>query len=452
MPMEKRWVLLGFVLIVLLPLLSAQGDTGALSPEGPATVGNPVSDPEDYIEVLESVGDEDQGLVSSMIDKVKDFISPVSSRVMLPLPGEPIMHSQLCTPTPATISNLYRISFLAAAAGLMFIAFMYVLGKAFETKKWVDYAKNELFEMTLTIIVVLLIMVPLLMIMGCVNPFQPGVSIYQAAFAYPKDIISSVTMTSVIIYWINAFLQNVLQVKVVQNIFAGFSGSLGVGGDDPSFGSLSQAGMILVMVTGLASLMAYIHELVTYGFIAYLLPVGIVMRLFAPTRRIGGTIIGLVFGMAILMPFLMAIGHSVIAVNYFPLYYNIAEKRIDSQHDLIPRIKSFVVELITLDAVTYAEGDLHFTEGTSINEYGDPVENPELQSRNPGIFGFLMGMISGTLVKIMGMLMLITGSGVLCFGGTIYPLIVSIILISGVKYMSSVFGEEIDVSNLTRLV
>ncbi|MCX6774023.1 MAG: hypothetical protein NTY68_03455, partial [Candidatus Micrarchaeota archaeon] len=373
--MEKRNI---FALVMFSLLLFSCSHAQTTTP-GTVTPNTP-ADPSVYSDLLSNSGD----IVGNMLDLVLNF----TAEMTFPLPGvwdsgDPIMQKEMCTPTLNAILNMFMIGgdistipFLAAAAGLMFIAFIYLLGKVFENKKWVDYSKNELFEMAMTIVVVLLILVPFLKVMGCVDLFHGGGTTYQEAFAYPKDIISSVTLMSVTIYTINAFLQNMLKVKVTQSIFAGFSGSLGIGGDDPSFGSLSQAGMILVMVTGLASLMAYIHELVTYGFVAYLLPIGIIMRFFAPTRKIGGTIIGLVFGMAVLMPIMLAIGHSVIAVNFFPLHYDIQSKLILPNANLnpLPAIKDGLTRLFTFNAISSAQEDASVAEGVSNDAYGNPVE------------------------------------------------------------------------------
>jgi len=440
-----------FALAIFLLLSLAFAQDPGTSP----TSDYPIAPGEDYIGPLSVI----EGMIGSMFDSVMQLIS--NSKLMFPLPGDAIMDKEVCHATGNAIldmfmigGDLYRISFMAAAAGAMFIAFIYILGKAFENKKWVDYSKNELFEIGITIVVVLLILVPLIKVIGCVNMFdRTGMSsTYQAAFAYPKDIIGSVTIMSVVLYSINAIMQNILNVKVVQNVFAGLSGSLGVGGDDPSFGSLSQAGMILVVVTGLASLMAYLHEFVTYGFIAYLLPLGIILRFFAPTRKIGGTIIGLVFGMAVLLPFMLAIGHSVIAVNFFPVFMDLGHDPPQLTSPFLIAIKGNVTKLFMFDAAASAQEDAHFTEGVAYDEYGNPVEKPELAAANPNLLSFLFGIMADAIGTIMSLLVLASGGGVLCFGGTIYPLIVSVILISGVKYISGALGEEIDVSNLTRLV
>jgi|GEM_PF-6019832 len=418
--------------------------------------------------------------ITSMFNGLINQVMIIVANSLLPLPGDAIMQSKMCAATGNSLLDvfvfnvdIFSLSLLAAVAGVMFIAFMFMLGKLLDNKRWVEYAKNELFEIGVTIFVVLVLLLPLMKVIGCYNPFEPGVSTYQAAFAYPKDILASLSLFSVGLYLINGVGQKlILGTQIAQSVFVQSTGGFGSGGDDATLGTSSNAGMIVVVTSGLASLMAYIHELVTYGFVAYLLPLGLILRFFAPTRRIGGTLIALTFGMGVLVPFMFAIGHSVIAKNYFPVYYEPGAGALGGVPT--PNLKvlttgfSGLAERFAALALTdAAASDSQNTFGNSAYNVTDNgqglADNPNLYGQSPagaqdsqgGLVGlvqklmYLVFSFFGTMFEI---LVLTSGGGVLCFGGTIYPLIVSIILISGVKYMSSTLGEEIDVSNLSRLI
>ena len=422
--------------------------------------------------------------VTDIFDRLISQVMLIVAKSMVPLPGPALMDTYMCSSTGNAIldtvvfkPDIFSLSMLAAVAGVMFVAFIFMLGKLFENKKWVEYAKNELFEIAVTIFVVLVLLLPLMKIMGCYNPFEAGVSTYQAAFAYPKDIMASLSLFSVALYLINGVGQKlILGTQIAQSVFVQSTGGFGSGGDDATLGTSSNAGMIVVVTCGLASLMSYIHELVTYGFVAYLLPLGLILRFFAPTRRIGGTLIALTFGMGVLVPFLFAIGHSVIAKNFFPVYYepdsgplggtitpNFKMLKSDTASGFSMLAERFAALGLTGAAAADSESTYQNQAYTSTGNGQDLAQNQNLngqatagdQNSGSGLWNFiskLFFLVFSFFGSMFAILVLTTGGGVLCFGGTIYPLVVSVILISGVKYMSSTLGEEIDVSNLSRLM
>jgi hypothetical protein len=466
MAIMERKAVCAFALLVLLSAV-------AFAQQAP---DDPLNSPAAY--------EETKGLFGSLFDSMAGIIG----NSLFPLPKEALMHTYMCAPTGNSLLDIFAfnpgilsLSALAAAAGVLFISFIFMLGKLMDNKKWVEYARSELFEIGITVLVVLVLLVPIMKVIGCYNPFEPGISTYQAAFAYPKDILSSVSILSVALYIVNGCLQKlVLGIEVVQSVWVQASGGLGSGGDDATFGTTSNAGMIVVVVSGLASLMAYLHELVTYGFVAYLLPLGLALRFFAPTRRIGGTMIALTFGMGILVPFMFAIGHSVIAKNYFPLYYDanpltsnklycmplqagghlcfgLVKSAFQAGGAAIENVGSYLsgklaaMSLIDIASTEATDSYVSGSFGTTANGEG-LYETPAISGGQEALMAKTQTGFFGLIGTIVEVLLVSTGGGILCFGGTIYPLIVSVVLISGVKYMSSTLGEEIDVTNLTRLI
>jgi hypothetical protein len=418
------------------------------------------------------------GIVSDAYASLMDKIMSTVAASVLPLPGHALMNDAMCASTGNSLldtvvfkAEIFSLSALAAVAGAMFLAFVFILGKIMDNKKWVEYAKNELLEMGITIFVVLIILLPMMKVIGCYNVFEPGTTTYEAAFAYPKDILASLTPFSIGLYLVNAVGQNlILRIQVVQNVFVQSAGGFGAASEDATLGTSSTAGMAIVVTSALASLMAYLHEFVTYGFMVYLLPLGLVLRFFPPTRRIGGTIIALTFGMGILVPFMFAIGHSVIAKGYFPFYYDISGSAGLQQgcfkvpgteicantHILengMSELSGRFAALSMANAETASLQDTHLNEATAETpDGGTRYETTASVANEPWFIAKLFSMLLSSIAVVFQIMVLSSGGGVLCFGGTIYPLIVSIILINGVKYMSSTLGEEIDVSNLSRLI
>lgn len=409
------------------------------------------------------------GSVTNMFNSLIGQAMTIVANSLLPLPGDAIMQSKMCASTGNSIldvvafrMDIFSLSLLAAVAGVMFVAFIFMLGKVLDNRNWVEYAKNELFEIAVTIFVVLILLLPLMKVMGCYNPFEAGVSTYQAAFAYPKDIMASLTLFSIGLYLVNGVGQNlILKTEIAQSVFVQSTGGFGSGGDDATLGTSSSAGMIVVVTSGLASLMSYLHELVTYGFVAYLLPLGLVLRFFAPTRRIGGTLIALTFGMGVMVPFLFAIGHSVIAKNYFPVYYEPGSGALGGIPTPNPKVltsgfkglaERFAALALTDAAASDAQNTYQGQSYTATDSGQALADNQNLWGGAGGFIAQIFSLILSFFGAMFEIIVLTSGGGVLCFGGTIYPLIVSIILISGVKYMSSTLGEEIDVSNLSRLI
>jgi hypothetical protein len=413
--------------------------------------------------------------VSGTFATLMNNIMAIVASSVVPLPGDALMHNAMCSATGNSLldafafkAEIFSLSALAAAAGAMFIAFIFMLGKLMDNKNWVEYAKNELLEIGITIFVVLVLLLPLMKIVGCYNVFEPGTTTYQAAFAYPKDILASLTPFGIGLYLINGVGQNlIMRIEVVQNIFVQSAGGFGAASEDATLGTSSTAGMLVVVTSALASLMAYLHEFVTYGFVAYLLPLGLMLRFFAPTRRIGGSLIALTFGMGILVPFMFAIGHSVIAKNYFPFYYEIGNNpthclmvpgtQICANTNVLERgmgtLSDKFAALSMANAAAASSQESQLNAGTAETDEGEAnYETAESVANEPGLIARLLSLLFAFVGTVFEIMVLSSGGGVLCFGGTVYPLFVSVILINGVKYMSSTLGEEIDVSNLSRLI
>ncbi len=172
----------------------------------------------------------------------------------------------------------------------------------------------------------------------------------------------------------------------------------------------------------------FVLDFSTYALITFYFPIGIILRSFTPTRRIGGTIIGLVLGLVLVFPFLIILNGAVafsIWPNVNPFSFT------DSDWD---NLKNF-----TTGSFTGMFGSL-----TGISDLANPFN----------FFYAINQLIGGTFGAIIGFVIFffMRSAGAAFFIGLFFPALNTLLLVTTVRYITKSLGEEIDVTNLTRLI
>lgn len=168
----------------------------------------------------------------------------------------------------------------------------------------------------------------------------------------------------------------------------------------------------------------FVLDFSTYAFITFYLPMGIILRSFAPTRKIGGTIIGLVLGLVLVFPFLIVLNGAVaFSVNLF----------------------------------NFAEGDLDILEDFAAGSFGTLSDSFTRISDLGNLFNFfyMINQVVGTLFgAIIGFVIFffLRSAGAAFLIGLFFPALNTLLLVTTVRYITKALGEEMDVTNLTRLV
>ncbi len=374
----------------------------------------------------------------------------------LPLPIESLMATHVC---PAVLfpSSVMMPILLAMGASLFLIVFIYMMAKIFGFRNWELYAKSELVELFLTTLLILLVVYPIIKILCGVDITGDG-NIFQTGKYYFYEVTVNAEIAGTVIQFFYTLFSAVAYTSITEAVFAGIRGGRPFEGIFSTIKPLfSNIALGVGLSISLNAAFTYLYEFVTYGFFKYLLPIGLVARAFTPTRKIGGTIIGLTLGMIIFIPLLFSIGHLVnkslapiyitrggsVVIN--PSYYGVL--------GLLTTQVSSYGELVQALHDVLAKGHYDVRSPTDPNNPSEPNKtygHIDEQLGNLSImFKVVIALIFAVLV-LVGPYIKMAVFGI--FASMLFPVIMSIIAVAGVKFISGVFGQELDVTNLTRLI
>jgi hypothetical protein len=187
----------------------------------------------------------------------------------------------------------------------------------------------------------------------------------------------------------------------------------------------------LAFIINHAQLVVYLFSL--QAFLNFYLPLGIFLRSFTPTRRLGGTLIAVALVFLIVFPALSTITYS--------LFYHRSGGPLMSFGSLLSDYF----------------GD--FTGGfqDSFSEFYETNFNSGdggVMDLVSGVFGGLGDLLKAFVGKVF-LLLFIVPMSMVSFAfvvGFIIPAINVIIFTAAAKAMSKAFGEEVDISSLTRMI
>ena len=219
-------------------------------------------------------------------------------------------------------------------------------------------------------------------------------------------------------------------VAVVTKYFAFVSGvtmysaPLGIGSNERPLESLGQMNsLIFIALSGFTTsflmlqLQMRMLDYLAFACIGYLFPMGIFFRCFEPTRSFGGTLLGISVSLFLFYPIIMVF-------NDYLMY-----SQID---DLTNSSKA---------ALAGSEGKIGAGSGLTGQNMADNMGN-----LNGAYFNtFSEGITGGFLFLIKPLMLYVIAAVVL-------PVINFIVLVEITRGATAFLGDEIDVSNLTRLI
>ena len=343
-------------------------------------------------------------------------------------------------------------SALAAAlvASAMLLTFIYILGVLLRNQNTINFVKFELHELFMSAILVGLIISAVSVMsslkVGFIIPHaEPTTTshvdvnsgLYNATQQYYIDTGSMITGWMTTDYLFGIWIDNLASTTP-------YSRPLGVGiVAAPLAGFASPLKQILYNVNTALSI-AYIintaqrivFEFSVYGFLNFYFPLGIILRSFTPTRRVGGALIAVGLGFLFILPFVTIINSQIVMTANSPtIGLNDALWGVDGNsgllHDFVPSLRR------SLSPAGQAGG---FTD-------------------------FLWNMTFGLLLNIGSLFQTFVGEmfayaflvplsivGIAFAVGYLLPALNILILVQCVKFMSRSLGEEIDITTLTRMV
>lgn len=320
------------------------------------------------------------------------------------------------------------ISVLALLASLMILVFLYMLAIILQNQGFIALVKVELYEF----IVTAAIFIVLFMLLGgvCnvktgwlfpdaghkvhVGPFQwistswYNESIYYSSTNYLTDFADYTLEIMSFQYLVYTFVDFVTTTEIAavpMGIGMNLKPTLGIGAVIKPVMNNAFTAELISVVTSYAQ--TYVLDYGSYGLLTYFLPLAFLMRSFVYTRRIGGTLIAIICVFLFIYPLLVIMTYSM--VNE-PL-----QGRLAYFEQFLSQLGLFKFSILLL--LKFALKWLWSAE-------------------------FLMSYALLTIPTV----------ATIFIGGVFIPLFNSIILITTARHLSKILGEEIDITNLTRMI
>jgi hypothetical protein len=261
-------------------------------------------------------------------------------------------------------------------------------------------------------------------------------TIYEASGMYFERLDRDMSGWLQMNYFINVYVDQVASVTP-------YARPLGVGlVASPMAGLASPLKQLLynmsvalsvAFIINFAQLAVYVFSLA--AFLNYYLPVGIFLRCFTPTRRLGGTIIGVAVAFIFIYP--------VITTLTYAMFYNPESGPLVTFNEMFSHYMNDVFGRDDPDNPVVSLYDQNLSEtGTGLIDM------------MTGAFGAIGRMLSNIVGGFFLMLLLLPMATIsMAFAiGFIMPTINIMIFTQAAKGLSKSFGEEVDISSLTRMI
>lgn len=320
------------------------------------------------------------------------------------------------------------LSGAAIFASVAIITFLYLVNKFFQNAEGTGWAKIELYEVFVSVLIIMGVVVASnLACTAHASWLFPGTTlpaeynIYEGAVYYLEEFSSGIMHITTALYGFYSGLDLISSMKLTGR-------PLGIGTQvQPTAGlvatmkpGFTNAFNILITAFIINKVQIFLVFFVALGFLKYYLPLGLFLRSFTPTRRIGGTIIALCLGFLFVYPFLILMEGEM------------GLKTLRSSERLVGSFSSGVSGVAGEEMVGWWE-----------QSFGAM-----------GIFDFI-GRLGRSAIGVLAFgILYVAGNaaGYAFLVGLFFPAFNTLILVTTIRYLSRSMGEEIDVTNLTRLI
>ncbi|MCP4646942.1 MAG: hypothetical protein GY852_04295 [bacterium] len=348
--------------------------------------------------------------------------------------------SGVCPPVQESffIPDWQIILILAIGASASILALLYVFHHLVNNDAGKATVKLEIFELFTTVFIALVVIA--ILNASCIIPvgsvllfpqasnLDPAIlnlNAFDAAAFILEEFSTNLATAATVLHWIYIPFDFTTSMTLTQRplgMGTEYQPTAGLGAVmKPVFiNSLQMISVGFIMVRAQLLML----DFVTFAMLKYYLPLGILMRAFAPTRRIGGTLIGLTLGLVLIYPYLIIMnGITIFSMNPF-------------------MIDQYMGQI-----------------GTMVSAAWDPFN--DFQTQSLSLSGVVLDglsmvkiIVSSAIGTIVGLYMsLILRTAAIAFLiGIFFPALNTLILVTTIRYLTKSFGEEIDVSNLTRMI
>lgn len=361
-----------------------------------------------------------------------------------------ILASQFCSASGSSVADVFYLpewqlfSFMALVISLGILSAIYMFNRLFGNEQGEGWVKIELFELLSTLFIVVIIIG--ILDAACVLPVDSlgvgvgdameGMNVFDAAAQTLSDFswVLTYTMTGLHTFYI-PFDFMTTQTMTAQPLGLGtvIQPTAGMGAViKPGYvNALQMMGVAFILIRAQLLLL----DFATFALIKYYLPLGILLRCFAPTRRIGGTLMGLVLGTVLVLPCLIVLNGMFAesftsATNPFGL-----SEPFEFLASLLGKgLSSAWGEMWSGFSGALGSGAGAFTP---LSLFQIPI------AAASSVVGLFAGIYAFLFMWAAGQAFLI---------GLFFPALNTLLLVTTIRYLTRAFGEEIDVTNLTRMI
>ncbi len=346
--------------------------------------------------------------------------------------GNRILASDICPSISDAffIPEWQALAVAAMAASVAILVILYLVDVFFGNEQGIAAMKLELFELFTTAFIVLVVIA--LLDAACIVPIGAilapdevaELNLFEAAAQILDDFSKSIVIVSTILHGVYIHLDFLTTTTLTQRpmgMGTEFQPTAGIGAVmKPAFiNSLQMLAVSFIIVRAQLAIL----DFVTFAMLKFYLPIGIILRSFTPTRRIGGTLIGLTLGLVLVYPYLIILNGLTI-YDMDPFY-------IDEYLGSIGGM---------LDA---AWEPFNQFQGGALSLAGGLDILTMIKLFISSLFGSLLGIYLALTLRTAAVAFMI---------GLFFPALNMLILVTVVRYLTKSFGEEIDVSNLSRMI
>mgnify|MGYP006285766243 FL=1 len=342
-----------------------------------------------------------------------------------------MLATQACSPENMLIPDWQALAVVAMAASAALLGLLYAINRFFGNEAGEAAVKLELFELFTTVFIVIVVFALLNSACGydasgliiAPSNFEAGTNIFDGAAQVLDEFSTKLVIIASLLHTIYIPLDFTTSTTLTQHplgMGTAFQPTGGFGAvlKPPLVQSFQMVAVAFVVIR--AQLL--VLDFVTFAFLKYYLPIGIILRSFTPTRRIGGTIIGLTIGMVIVYPLLIILngfmldGLDIMDVTTLPSYFG---------------------ELLSaaFEPLRNSTEVLSLYEPLSILQFGKLAIT--------SFFGAILSVYYGILMRTAAVAFLV---------GLFFPAFNTLLLVTTIRYLTKALGEEMDVTNLTRLI
>jgi hypothetical protein len=316
------------------------------------------------------------------------------------------------------------------------VTLVYMLANVLRNQGLIAWTKFELFQVLAS--VVLFLAVWMMMLGACnwdmdfLNPRYTGLNMYDIVDMYFNDL-------KVMGYYLFACLNYVVKMINLLAKVTWLSSPLGLGMHDSPMESMGQINSVFFFVIGgfftsmiLLWLQMRMMDYMALASIYYLMPFGVFFRAFEPTRKFGGTLMGIAITFLLFYPMAVVFNDYIMSKT---LYEELSDRGLASTMEEI-------------EGGLDAGGESIYINPKVLKESYEQVRNEENKQSEEDyekIAGIGASVTNGAFLLLRPIMIYVIAAVFL-------PVINFIVLVEIARGLTHLMGEEVDVSNLTRLI